>query len=223
MSQLQQIKAHLKAGKSKEIWKDIPGYSGRYQASTAGMIRSCSRRVNSMHGPKSKLVTGRVLKLSSSSNAGYLMVQLGGGTCPKLVHRLVGMTFINNPENKPCVNHKNGIKTDNSVKNLEWVTYSENEIHSFKVLGKKANSGAYKKGRLPIDRIRPVLQLTGDRLVFISATQAGKHFGVHQSNISAACNGVSATCMGHRFKYISVSTYERITKKRVAKYFETKK
>ena len=53
------------------------------------------------------------------------------------VHRVIAKKYIPNPENKPCVNHKNGVKDDNRIDNLEWVTYSENERHSYDVLGKK--------------------------------------------------------------------------------------
>lgn len=59
-------------------------------------------------------------------------IRKNGKTITKKVHRLIASAFIPNPNNKPQINHINGIKTDNSVKNLEWVTQSENQLHAYR-------------------------------------------------------------------------------------------
>ena len=88
--------------------------------------------------------TGRFLKPDTSDRRGYLRVTLcTKGTTKRFgVHRLVAMRWIPNPEGKRFVNHKDGNKRNNSVDNLEWVTASENEYHSYRVLGKKVPRGA---------------------------------------------------------------------------------
>lgn len=109
-----------------EKWKDIPGYYGLYQASTEGKVRSITREIVRCDGI-AQIHTGKILSPCVNAS-GYLVVSLrkDGGAKSYLVSRLVAATFISNPENLPEVNHKNEIKTDNHIANLEWVGRKEN-------------------------------------------------------------------------------------------------
>lgn len=102
-----------------EIWKEISGYNGRYQVSSWGRVRNVE--------------TGKLLKPYKNSK-GYLKVGLKvhGKRVPDKhrVNRLVAKAFIENPNNLPQVNHKDGNKENNSVTNLEWITNSDNMKHA---------------------------------------------------------------------------------------------
>ena len=121
------------------VWKDIPGYEGYYQASTGGRVKSVDREVIDING-KTYRYRGKVLNLRLN-HKGYPFVKLSKDRDYKNIttHILVAKTFINNPENKPQVNHIDADKTNNNVNNLEWVTNKENMIHASKngLLNKK--------------------------------------------------------------------------------------
>lgn len=108
---------------SSEKWKTINDF---IQVSNFGNVKS-----------HNKLIKGETCK------NGYKRIHVSneGIDYKFLIHRLVAEAFIPNSENKPCVNHKDGDKENNNVDNLEWVTYSENETHSYKVLNKQSPKG----------------------------------------------------------------------------------
>lgn len=116
----------------KNEWRDISGYEGFYKVSAFGEIKSLKRRVERKDG-RVNLYKERVLK-PYINNTGYYCVILSKNSVPKafLIHRLVAESFLNNSESKKFVNHIDGNKKNNDIRNLEWVTHIENITHAWK-------------------------------------------------------------------------------------------
>ena len=135
-----------------EKWKDVKGYEGIYKISSKG-------RLKRLIGPLAK--KERFLKVADNQS-GYKFYTLCKNGKVKIMyaHRIVAMAFIPNPKNKEEVNHIDGDRSNNNLRNLEWVTRSENHHHRYKVLKQRGvNYG--KTGALNW-RSKKVLQLDMD-------------------------------------------------------------
>ena len=174
----------------EEIWKDIPGYEGEYKVSNMGNVYS--------------IIKHRLSSLILNKTLGYLFVNLHGKNYR--VHRLVALTFIPNPENKPYIDHINTIKTDNRVENLRWCTPMENthnQISFTKMVEaiKKANIGKFgiKNGKH-----KKVYQYNKDG-TFIkewdSISDAARFYNTYRSNIVCNCKGKTRHSAGFLWSY----------------------
>jgi hypothetical protein len=173
---------------TNKIWKDIDGYVGLY-------------KIN-IHGRIIKLSTGRILR--PSDHGGYLRVTLFNKDMRYkrfLLHRLIMTSFVPNPENKPQVNHINGIKNDNRIENLEWCTGSENVKHSYSVLKKipysKGRYGELSNGAKKVIAILP----DGTKKQFVSGISAAKELNVNKDLISRVLTGKITHTHQIKFKY----------------------
>lgn len=113
----------------EEIFKDIPGYEGIYQVSNLGRVKRLAHVSRQGHHLDEYIFKNQY------DNFGYTYVTLSDGSKNGkqwTIHRLVAITFIPNPDNKPCVNHKDGVKDNNVVSNLEWCTAKENAQHAIR-------------------------------------------------------------------------------------------
>ena len=179
--------------------QDIVHFEGLYAVTTDGAIWSYPKAGSGGH-------SGKWLKPDTKPN-GYQTVTLvkDGVKTRQLIHRIVAIAYLPNTENKPCVNHKNGVKTDNSTGNLEWCTWAENEQHSYDTLGKEAHKHAKGKTGYESTRGKEVQQYTleGDLVAtFGSGADAARAVSGCQSSISATCRGKRKQHKGYVWKYI---------------------
>lgn len=173
-----------------EIWKDISGYVGKYQVSSLG-------RVKSLNFDRS----GQPRILKAKNHQGYPRVILwNSGTRREVcIHRLVAEAFIPNPEDKPFVNHKDGDRRNNQLKNLEWVTAKENSIHAVIQLGKNPRTWS----------MTPILDAETGR-VFATQVDAAKFFNTSQGSIGKVARSNCHTIRGHHLILIDKKTYNSL-------------
>lgn len=172
-----------------ELWKDIPGYDGKYQVSNIGRVRSMWR--NNQH--KDHIGTVTILKQTERED-GYMRVALtkNGKRKNYYVHRLVAEAFIPNPDNLPQVNHKSEVKTENYVENLEWCGSRYNSMYGTKI------------ERWRMKKAKPVVQTTMDGefvRMFKSEEEAERLCGYDSAYISMVCTGRRPSAYGYKFHF----------------------
>ncbi len=142
----------------QEIWKDIPGFEGSYQASSFGQVRSLDRIVPKNTG-YTRFAKGRILQ-PGATTTGYKYVRLSTlGTAQNfLVHYIVMLTFAGPRPNGYEINHKDGHKANNRLENLEYVTTSENKIHAY-AHGLSPIGSARSDAKLNEQSVREIKQL----------------------------------------------------------------
>lgn len=160
-----------------EEWKDIPSYPGMYEVSNLGRVRR----------------NGKILK-PIKDRYGYLLVNLykNGIVRKFLVHRLVALAFLPNPQNLPQVNHKDENKTNNCLDNLEWCDSKYNNNYGTRL----------KKVSLSLSK--PILQFskTGEFIrEYESGVEAERITGIYQESISMCCSGNRSSAGGFVWKY----------------------
>ena len=106
----------------EEIWKDVTGYEGLYQVSNLGRVKSLDRVIKGQHFEE------KIMKLQTNNGYKWLWLNKDGKRKAKRINRLVAEEFIPNPDNFPCVGHKDDIpsKENNTVENLYWTTFEDN-------------------------------------------------------------------------------------------------
>ena len=172
-----------------EIWKQIEGYDGKYQVSSYGRIKSFAQ--NKKDG---------AIKEGHLDYKGYPKISLyKDHECKDFfIHRLVAMAFIDNPENLPQVNHKDEVKTNNCVENLEWCTNSYN--HDYGTRNERAAVSNYCC-ETTSKKIYSVDAKTGQIEYFDSIGDAERKIGNSHCNIVRALKGRRPHCGGRQWFY----------------------
>lgn len=210
----------------EEVWKPVVGFEDRYQISNLGNLKSNDYLIHYCNG-KTELRKGTVRKANISN--GYRTFLLVKETGEKRINmkasRMVARAFIPNPENKPCVDHIDTNKLNDSVCNLRWVTHSENNLNPItreryrkngteRVFSKttRYKIGLASKGRKPTQRFydmmdeksKEVQMFTKDgELIktFRNAKFAEKEMGIARTHIYCCCKGTRVSAGGYKWKY----------------------
>ena len=197
-----------------EIWKDIPGFEGLYQVSNLGRVKSLPR---GKQYPSRQ--THNNIRKQHVKNVQYYQVNLSKGNKVTWisVHRLVAMAFIPNPDNLPCVNHKDENGFNNRVDNLEWCTYAYNarygtakqrQLETLKrvdpqnLRSQKGLDTRKRNNRSNARKAVIQMDMNGNFLGrFLSLSDASRKTGSNLSSICNCCKGIRESSNNYKWKY----------------------
>lgn len=184
-----------------EEWRPIKNYEGLYEVSSLGRVKSLNKKLGSRNRKN------QIILKQNLDTYGYpqILLSKNGIVNSAKVHRLVADAFIPNLENKPTVNHKFGIKTDNRITELEWFTISEQTKHSYVVLNRKLSPSSFKKGK-DHKKSKSVIQYTKDGVFikkYASVREAQRETGIGRCVIMNVCRkiGYYKTAGGFKWEY----------------------
>lgn len=175
-------------------WIPVTGYEGIYMIRSDGKVKGLRR--TTAYKSTEREIKSKEFKFTYHSD-GYIVALLTKDNIGKrlYLHRLLALHFIPNPENKPQVNHKNGIKHDNRLVNLEWVTVKENIHHAIRTGLTILPPGFHKKPTIQFDINGVMLN------EFSSALEASEKTGIGYSLIRKAASGAIPKAAGYKWKY----------------------
>lgn len=170
-----------------EEWRVIPRFDDVYEVSSHGQVRRCK-----LAWTRGRASIPGLLLVQSLTREGYYRLGLWDGSrqCHRFVHRLVALTFLGEPpEGKITVNHRDGVKTNNRLENLEYATKAENYRHALDVLGFQPPRGAEHWNVKLSPEI--VIEMRQMRAAGATVPSIGLHFGVSAGNVSLITRGKS--------------------------------
>lgn len=173
----------------QEIWKNIKDYEGLYQVSNFGKVK----RLQHKRCDRNQIMKERLVKVIKPSNNWYPYLSLckNGKTKNVYLHRLIAIAFIPNPNNYPCINHKDGNKQNNKIDNLEWCSFSHNNKEAHKLKLNKGNA----KNVIQLDKNQKFIK------EWFSTREAEKELNIANGKVSWCCIGKRKTAGGFIWKY----------------------
>lgn len=181
----------------QEIWKDVDGFEGKYKVSNLGNVLS----LDFCRTGKPKLLKPK------HHHTGYLIVRLCNGAQSKQVnksiHSLVANAFIPNPDNKRCINHIDGDKTNNHVSNLEWVTHAENSQHAIKSGLRDPHKNNHPKGSKVVNSRKVAQWSLSGRFIrqWDCISDAARFINCKPCMIINNAKGRTESCHGYKWSY----------------------